>query len=353
MTVSSSREMQPNLDDSSGAREPVELLAEEFLQRRRRGERPTAEEYEGRYPELAESIRNLFPALILMENLDAGSLGVQASPVDRSTATAAGRGFISAHVPDQLGDYRILREIGRGGMGIVYEAEQGSLGRRVALKILPPGALTNPVQVRRFERNARAAGWLHHTNIVPIFGVGCEGDNYYYVMQYIQGQPLSDVLAELRLLRQGARAAVRACAAKFESRADEADPTAPPTAAEVARSLWADAFAPAAIVPGSTEVLLSTAAEALGESPNPPQAAGTRSQPNSNTLVRSAAPTYSGRRYSRRWPRWAFRRPRRSTTRGNMGCCIATSSHPTSCSTSAAPSGSPTSAWPSCPAPRT
>ena len=208
------------------------------------------EEYEGRYPELAESIRNLFPALILMENLDAGSLGVPVSPVDRSAATAAGRGSISAPVPDQLGDYRILREIGRGGMGVVYEAEQGSLGRRVALKILPHGALTNPVHVRRFEREARAAGRLHHTNIVPVFGIGREGDIYYYVMQYIQGQPLSDVLAELRLLRQGAGAAVKAGSAKADSEADMADPTAPPTAAEVARSLWADAFAPAVYRPG-------------------------------------------------------------------------------------------------------
>jgi eukaryotic-like serine/threonine-protein kinase len=171
MTVPSSRELPPILDSSSGVREPVELLADEFLARRRRGERPTVEEYEGRYPELAESIRNLFPALILMENLDPGSLGVPASPVDRSAATASARVSTSAPVPDQLGDYRILREIGRGGMGIVYEAEQGSLGRRVALKILPPGALTNPVQVRRFEREARAAGRLHHTNIVPVFGV--------------------------------------------------------------------------------------------------------------------------------------------------------------------------------------
>ena len=112
---------------------------------------------------------------------------------------------LAGPTPDQLGDYRILREIGRGGMGVVYEAEQGSLGRRVALKVLPPHALANPVQVRRFEREARAAGRLHHTNIVPVFGVGREGDTHYYVMQYIQGQPLSEVLVELRRLRRGAR----------------------------------------------------------------------------------------------------------------------------------------------------
>ena len=160
-------------------------------------------EYEAQHPELAAAIHDLFPALLLMENLGEGSLGVPAGAVDRAAATADGPRAILGPVPDQLGDYRILREIGRGGMGVVYEAEQGSLGRRVALKLLPAHAFANPVQVRRFEREARAAGRLHHTNIVPVFGVGCECDTHYYVMQYIQGQPLSEVLVELRRLRRG------------------------------------------------------------------------------------------------------------------------------------------------------
>jgi hypothetical protein len=87
MTVPSGREMPPMLDGSSGVREPVELLAEEFLERRRRGERPTVEEYALQHPELAAAIRNLFPALLLLENLDAGSLAVPAARVDRGSAT--------------------------------------------------------------------------------------------------------------------------------------------------------------------------------------------------------------------------------------------------------------------------
>jgi tetratricopeptide (TPR) repeat protein len=157
------------------------------------------------------------------------------------------------------------------------------------------------VQVRRFEREARAAGRLHHTNIVPVFGVGREGNTHYYVMQYIQGQPLSEVLAELRRLRRGSGAAVGPGTAEAwaGSCAAPADPTGPPTAADVARSLWADAFAPATGDPGSTDALSPTAAEPRPEAPPAPPLAAGGPQPDSNALFRSATPAHSGRRYAR------------------------------------------------------
>lgn len=103
--------------------------------------------------------------------------------------------------PNQLGDYRIVREIGRGGMGIVYEAEQVSLGRHVALKVLPRELIKNAKLRTRFEREAKAAAKLHHTNIVPVFGVGEDDNQCYYVMQYIQGMGLDVVINELRELQ--------------------------------------------------------------------------------------------------------------------------------------------------------
>lgn len=110
----------------------------------------------------------------------------------------------SGSVGGQLGDYRVIREIGRGGMGIVYEAEQLSLSRHVALKVLSGKLLSNDRGRMRFEREARTAAQLHHTNIVPVFGVGRDNGRDYYVMQFIQGLPLNDVLTELKLLdRQG------------------------------------------------------------------------------------------------------------------------------------------------------
>jgi serine/threonine protein kinase/WD40 repeat protein len=180
-------EPRPELD-------PLEALADEFAARYRRGERPSLTEYAGRYPELAEQIRELFPALVVMEEL-----GSVAGPV-AGPAPGTPAGLPAA--PAQLGDYRILRVIGRGGMGVVYEAVQNSLGRHVALKVLPAPELLPPTHLERFRREARAAARLHHTNIVPVYGVGQDQGIHYYAMQFIQGQGLDVVLKELRRLRR-------------------------------------------------------------------------------------------------------------------------------------------------------
>jgi serine/threonine protein kinase/Tfp pilus assembly protein PilF len=95
-----------------------------------------------------------------------------------------------------LGDFRLLREVGRGGMGIVYEAMQISLGRRVALKVLPFAATMDPRHLQRFQNEARAAASLHHTNIVPVYYVGCERGVHFYAMQFIDGQSLAAFLEQ-------------------------------------------------------------------------------------------------------------------------------------------------------------
>ncbi len=165
----------------------LDSLAEEFAERWRRGERPPLQEFIDRAPELADDIRELFPALVEM---------AQAEP-DGPPRTPAP----AAPALRQVGEYRILREIGRGGMGVVYEAEQTSLGRHVALKILPAHIANDGKALGRFQREARAAAKLHHTNIVPVFEVGQDGDVCYYAMQFIQGQSLDQVIEELRRLR--------------------------------------------------------------------------------------------------------------------------------------------------------
>src|SRR5205823_4210899 len=99
---------------------------------------------------------------------------------------------------EPLGDFRIVREIGRGGMGVVYEAVQLSLGRRVALKVLPFAAALDAKHLQRFKTEAQAAAQLHHTNIVPVFFVGCERGMHFFAMQLIVGRPLDAVINELR-----------------------------------------------------------------------------------------------------------------------------------------------------------
>jgi WD40 repeat protein/serine/threonine protein kinase len=171
-------------------------LAEEFLERHRQGERPSLHEYITRHPQLAKEIREVFPAMALMEEI---------ALADESLTEAAlcGKSAQSSAPIEQLGDFRIIRKVGQGGMGVVYEAEQVSLGRHVALKVLLQKALLEPREQLRFQREARAAARLHHTNIVPVFGVGQQDGLPYYVMQFIQGLGLDEVLRELKRLQPG------------------------------------------------------------------------------------------------------------------------------------------------------
>ena len=228
---------------SSSDQNSIDRLAEEFVARHRRGEHPDLAEYTERFPQYADQIRDLFPALVLIEQVKPGA-------GDR-TGTYTGGFAAEGRRPERLGDFRILGEVGRGGMGVVYEAEQESLGRHVALKVLPGHALLDPRQLVRFQREARAAAKLHHTNIVPVFGVGEQDGLHYYVMQFIQGQSLDAVLEELRRLRRsrpavaGARADVEGNGLRCGTSAHEV------TAAAVAQSLLTGQFARSEPDPGA------------------------------------------------------------------------------------------------------
>jgi serine/threonine protein kinase len=136
-----------------------------------------------RYPELADRIRQLFPTLMLLEGMAA---------IGDSNETAAMQSPLSAGAI--FGSYRIEREIGRGGMGIVYEAVHVLLEKKVALKVLPVRTLAGAEHLERFFREARTAACLHHTNIVPVFDVGQVSGTPYFAMQYIEGSGLDHIL---------------------------------------------------------------------------------------------------------------------------------------------------------------
>ena len=100
-----------------------------------------------------------------------------------------------------LGDYTLRRQIGRGGMGVVYEAWQNSLDRQVALKVLPAGIAADNRAFIRFMREARTAARLNHQNVVSVYGMGVEQNTPYYSMELVKGETLAQVLARLRAAR--------------------------------------------------------------------------------------------------------------------------------------------------------
>jgi serine/threonine protein kinase/WD40 repeat protein/tetratricopeptide (TPR) repeat protein len=180
---------------SSAALLPAEaafdLLVDRLIARMQTGEPVDWSAVAREHPEHAGRLRSLAVALEalgdLSANLDAEPSGVAA----RSREDGFSPGGL-------LGDFHILREVGRGGMAVVYEAEQVSLNRRVALKVLPLAATMDPRQLERFRHEARAAGLLHHPHIVPVYGVGTERGIHYYAMQLIEGCSLANVIGEWR-----------------------------------------------------------------------------------------------------------------------------------------------------------
>lgn len=179
MTGSSHNESQ---DDILGR------IMDEFMDAVRDGRTPPLTEYVRQYPGLEQDIRDLLPLVSMVEH--APPTEVAGEPQH-------------THVPNTIGDYEILSEIGRGGMGVVYRARHVGLGREVALKVLPRSVIPDEHSRERFQREARAAAQLHHTNIVPVFEVGQDGDVLYYAMQFIPGRTLDEVQHELRRLRSG------------------------------------------------------------------------------------------------------------------------------------------------------
>ncbi len=182
---------EPSIEEHD--RDPiVGRLADEFVERFRRGENPDLSEYVARAPEYAARVREAVDMALFLERLGSAS------------SVGAGRIGPGVQPPDRLetiGEFRIIRELGRGGMGIVYEADHPSMGRRVALKVLPLRGVRDDGLVERFQNEIRATARLEHDNIVPIFESGRSGDFCYYAMQFVRGQALDQMLAEVRRVR--------------------------------------------------------------------------------------------------------------------------------------------------------
>jgi serine/threonine protein kinase len=173
----------PHSTDLSADHLLGEILGEIF-DRVAAGEDPNLDDYAEQYPEMADVLRQALPSL----NAIGASLSI--GELVQDTSDAARR--------RQLGDFRLHREIGRGGMGVVYEAEQLSMGRKVALKVLPFAAMLDPKRLARFRNEIRAAATLDHPHIVPIYFAGEERGVHFYAMHLVEGQSLETLLDELR-----------------------------------------------------------------------------------------------------------------------------------------------------------
>ena len=160
-------------DNSFTEDDAIAIAVDDYLALRSRGECPPLESFVAKYPEIAPILKSVIPALALADD-SAGSSACQ-----------------SAGHPEQLGDFRIRRQIGRGGMGIVYEADQLSINRTVALKVLPLAGLVDENKLRRFQNEIRAAAALDHPNIVSIYTVGEHRGVHYFAMQLIRGRNLA------------------------------------------------------------------------------------------------------------------------------------------------------------------
>ena len=171
-------------DNSKSEPEILEQIVDHFTNRLRAGEHPAITDYQARHPEFKDEIEDLLASVAMIEQLKS----------DPTNSPAKSRSLDEVSGLNQIGPYKIKGEIGRGGMGVVFEAVHESLGKRVAIKVMPTPLINSKNYVERFKREAQSAARLHHTNIVSVFGVG-EGEGYhYYVMDLIEGQTLGAVI---------------------------------------------------------------------------------------------------------------------------------------------------------------
>ena len=178
---------EPSNTDSPNEERLLQVV-QQYMRELEAGRQPNRQEWNDRYPELQPTLNECLEGLVFMRDAGAAAKSNDFPP------TFLGAGLLPG-MP--LGDFEIVREIGRGGMGIVYEAIQLSLGRNVALKTLPFATSFDPKYLQRFRQEAQAAAQLHHANIVPVYAVGCERGVNFYAMQLIDGQSLDYIIRQL------------------------------------------------------------------------------------------------------------------------------------------------------------
>ena len=176
---------------SAAGNSPIVAAVKRYMAMIEGGNAPQPEQFCLDYPNFAHELLPCLAGLVLIEQ--GFGKGRPSDPVSIPSGSV-----FDSEMPTALGDFRIVREIGRGGMGIVYEAQQLSLGRRVALKVLSFASGLDPVRLQRFRNEAQSAAQLHHSHIVPVYAVGADRGVHYFAMQFIDGRSLAQVVESLR-----------------------------------------------------------------------------------------------------------------------------------------------------------
>jgi serine/threonine protein kinase len=182
-------------------RDQLELLASEFLDRLRRGEAPSVEEYAEAYPDMADDIRDLFPTIAAAEKLLTQKLEHDRNPDSSDTAEERNTDRSSTvtqpappHAGRTLGKYTLIECIGEGGLGTVWRSVHPEFDIPVAVKVLRPDVIAGDMQVQRFLREARTAAQLNHPHIVRVYDAGFDKGLHYLVMELVEGGSVGRLL---------------------------------------------------------------------------------------------------------------------------------------------------------------
>lgn len=188
MNRPASNQEMPDETHDEASEKLLDSIVDDFTRQIRAGQNPQVVDFQERHPQLHCQLGELLGSVAAIEGLKSAAAGSTAS-FDRTQFP----------MPETIGEYDVISELGRGGMGVVYLGKHQTLGRQVAIKVLPPSLASSEDRVDRFQGEARAAARLHHTHIVGVFGVGQNESFHYYVMDYVAGRGLDELIVERKM----------------------------------------------------------------------------------------------------------------------------------------------------------
>lgn len=210
-------------------------LLEQIASQLKAGKSVSLDEIVALYPQQEAEIRSLYPTIATMVQMAEDSTSLS---ISSDTSLLEASSLVASPGRHRLGDFQLIREVGRGGMGVVYEAQQLSLGRRVAVKVLPFAAMLDERMLKRFQNEARSAATLEHAHIVSVHFIGCERGIHFFAMQFVDGVTLEEVVRRLKKEATAKEPKVREPQATKRSLRPQPNPPSPDELPESDSSSW-------------------------------------------------------------------------------------------------------------------